>query len=119
MSIHNEVIPTRQREVRKLQCRSVSLLKDITLHPNTIINTQCQGELGEDGLFVIEIEEQLPVLGPRVLIQGNKHLSDREVKLKKDTQTAKAYPISEVATEGVGGEYSEERTCQGDAVVDK
>ena len=73
MSIHNEVIPIRQREVRKPQCRSVSLLKDITLHPNTIINTQCQGELGEDGLFVIEIEEQLPVLGPRFLIEENKH----------------------------------------------
>ncbi|KAK3765536.1 hypothetical protein RRG08_052330 [Elysia crispata] len=126
MSIHNEVIPIRQREVRKPQCRSVSLLKDITLHPNTIINTQCQGKLGEDGLFVIEIEEQLPVLGPRVLIEGNKHplvclvnLSDREVKLKKDTQIAKAYPISEVETKGAGGEYLEDRTCQGDAVVDK
>ena len=126
MSIHNKVIPIRQREVRKPQCRSVSLLKDITLHPNTIINTQCQGELGEDGLFVIEIEEQLPVLGPRVLIEGNKHplvclvnLSDREVTLKKDTHIAKAYPISEVETKGAGGEYLEDRTCQDDAVVDK
>ena len=126
MSIHNEVVPIRQREVRKPQCRSVSLLKDITLHLNTIINPQYQGELGEDGLFVIEIEEQLSVLGPRVVIEGNKYLlvclvnlSDQEVKLKKDTQIAKAYPISEGETEGTGGEYLEDRTCQGDAVVGK
>ena len=106
MSVHNKAIPIMQREAEKSKATSVCLVNHITLPPNTCINIHCEGKLEEDKSYLVELEDQMPVLGPRLLIKGEKkplvclvNMSDREVNLQQGTKIGEAYPVDDIMEE--------------------
>ena len=103
--VHNQAIhiaPRREQEV--YSSYQVVLSEEVSIPANSVANTLCSAELETGMEYVIEKEEDLPVLSPRVLVEGSTeqqfslclvNISDREISLDSGTVVGNAFPILE------------------------
>ena len=70
--VHSQAIhiaPRREQEV--YSSYQVVLSEEVSIPANSVANTLCSAELETGMEYVIEREEDLPVLSPRVLVEGS------------------------------------------------
>ena len=96
------IAPRKEQEV--YSSYQFFLSEEVSIPANSVANTLCSAELETGMEYVIEREDDLSVLSPRVLVEGSTdqqfsvclvNISDREISLDSGTVVGNAFPILE------------------------